>query len=86
VNQVSPRTGRDKSLRLFDRQRQLLRLLDELGGRLGNLDFQRLLFLYCQGGTCACKRASAAEHAMDLGLVGSLGQTARNPRPTNARI
>ena len=48
MNQVSSTTGRDKSLRLFDRQRQLLRLLEELGGRLGNLDFQKLLFLYCQ--------------------------------------
>ncbi|NUQ38072.1 MAG: DUF488 domain-containing protein [Caldilineales bacterium] len=33
---------------LFDRQRQLLALLDALGGRAGNLDFQKLLFLYCQ--------------------------------------
>lgn len=48
MNQVSPTTSRVKSLRLFERQRELLRLLDELGGRVGNLDFQKLLFLYCQ--------------------------------------
>jgi len=33
---------------LFARQRQLLALLDALGGRAGKLDFQKLLFLYCQ--------------------------------------
>jgi Protein of unknown function, DUF488 len=33
---------------LFDRQRHLLLLLDALGGRAGNLDFQKLLFLSCQ--------------------------------------
>lgn len=33
---------------LFDRQRQLLALLDAFGGTAGNLDFQKLLFLYCQ--------------------------------------
>ncbi len=33
---------------LFERQRQLLNLLDALGGRVGSLDFQKLLFLYCQ--------------------------------------
>jgi len=33
---------------LFERQRRLLALLAELGGRAGNLDFQKLLFLYCQ--------------------------------------
>lgn len=33
---------------LLNRQRQLLALLDALGGRVGNLDFQKLLFLYCQ--------------------------------------
>jgi len=31
------------------RQRQLLNLLAAVGGRIGNLDFQKLLFLYCQG-------------------------------------
>ena len=34
--------------RLFTRQRHLLGLLDALGGNVGNLDFQKLLFLYCQ--------------------------------------
>lgn len=33
---------------LFDRQRRLLALLDAAGGRVRNLDFQKLLFLYCQ--------------------------------------
>ncbi len=33
---------------LLDRQRQLLMLLSTLGGEVGNLDFQKLLFLYCQ--------------------------------------
>lgn len=33
---------------LFERQRRLLALLDALGGRARNLDFQKLLFLYCQ--------------------------------------
>lgn len=33
---------------LFSRQRQLLQVLDSLGGRVEALDFQNLLFLYCQ--------------------------------------
>jgi hypothetical protein len=33
---------------LYDRQRRLLALLDSLGGDVGGLDFQKLLFLYCQ--------------------------------------
>ena len=33
---------------LPDRQRQLLTLLDAFGGASGNLDFQKILFLYCQ--------------------------------------
>jgi hypothetical protein len=33
---------------LFNRQRQLLALLDALGGSAGKLDFQKLLFLYSQ--------------------------------------
>lgn len=33
---------------LFERQKRLLVLLDAVGGRVGNLDFQKLLFLYCQ--------------------------------------
>ena len=32
---------------IFDRQRRLLALLDAHGGEVGNLDFQKLLFLYC---------------------------------------
>lgn len=33
---------------LLNRQKQLLALLDAHQGELGNLDFQKLLFLYCQ--------------------------------------
>jgi hypothetical protein len=33
---------------LFERQRQLLALLDALGGSVGLVDFQKLLFLYCE--------------------------------------
>ncbi|HPH67856.1 MAG TPA: DUF488 family protein [Kofleriaceae bacterium] len=33
---------------LFERQRQALLLLEALGGEVGNVDFQKLLFLYCQ--------------------------------------
>src|SRR5580698_10272820 len=33
---------------LFDRQKCLLALLDAHNGEVGNLDFQKLLFLYCQ--------------------------------------
>jgi len=33
---------------LFDRQRRLLGLVGALGGRVGGLDFQKLLFLYCE--------------------------------------
>jgi uncharacterized protein (DUF488 family) len=33
---------------LFDRQKRLLALLDAHGGEVRNLDFQKLLFLYCQ--------------------------------------
>ena len=33
---------------LFERQRQLLTLLHAFGGSADNLDFQKLLFLYCQ--------------------------------------
>lgn len=32
---------------LFERQKRLLALLNALGGDVGNLDFQKLLFLYC---------------------------------------
>ena len=34
---------------LFERHKRLLALLDALGGDVGNLDFQKLLFLYCRG-------------------------------------
>ena len=33
---------------LYDRQKRLLALVDALGGDIGGLDFQKLLFLYCQ--------------------------------------
>lgn len=33
---------------LFDRQKRLLALLDAHNGEVGHLDFQKLLFLYCQ--------------------------------------
>lgn len=33
---------------LFERQKRLLSLLDALGGEAGSLDFQKLLFLYCE--------------------------------------
>ena len=36
------------ALALSERQRLLLRLLEALGGKAGSLDFQKLLFLYCQ--------------------------------------
>jgi len=42
------RTSTKTTPMLFARQRQLLRLLDALGGEAGKLDFQKLLFLYCQ--------------------------------------
>jgi len=41
----APQKGAPK---LFERQRQLLALLDALGGSSRSLDFQKLLFLYCQ--------------------------------------
>lgn len=42
------RSSQSPAPMLFERQRRLLTLLDALGGRAGNLDFQKLLFLYCQ--------------------------------------
>ncbi|WP_265595570.1 DUF488 domain-containing protein [Verrucomicrobium sp. BvORR106] len=33
---------------LFERQKRLLALTDALGGSVGNLDFQKLLFLFCK--------------------------------------
>lgn len=32
---------------IFDRQKRLLALVDALGGEVNNLDFQKLLFLFC---------------------------------------
>jgi hypothetical protein len=48
-----PMRGGDTTTRptppvLFSRQRQLLQLLEALGGTLGLVDFQKLLFLACQ--------------------------------------
>lgn len=40
--------GHSLDLMLFKRHRTLLALLDALGGRVGNRDFQKLLFLYCE--------------------------------------
>lgn len=37
-----------QTISLTRRQRLLLCLLDALGGSVGNLDFQKVLFLYCQ--------------------------------------
>ena len=46
---ASARVSRTKAgPRLYVRQRRLLALLEALGGNVGNLDFQKLLFLYCQ--------------------------------------
>ena len=45
---VSGRGGGYHRAVIFERQKRLLALLDVLGGRIGNLDFQKLLFLYCQ--------------------------------------
>jgi hypothetical protein len=45
------RTSTKTTPMLFSRQRQLLLLLDALGGSAGKLDFQKLLFLYCQEST-----------------------------------
>ena len=39
---------RQSTARLLSRQRRLLTLLRALGGSIGNQDFQKLLFLYCQ--------------------------------------
>ncbi|HFD86214.1 MAG TPA: DUF488 domain-containing protein [Gammaproteobacteria bacterium] len=36
------------SYSLFNRQKVLVALLHAFGGKVGNLDFQKLLFLYCQ--------------------------------------
>ncbi len=41
-------TSTNREPMLFDRQRRLLALLDALGAPVGRLDFQKLLFLWCQ--------------------------------------
>lgn len=41
-------SAKNQELSLTARQRLLLGLLDALGGSMGNLDFQKVLFLYCQ--------------------------------------
>jgi hypothetical protein len=45
---TTARTSTRSTPMLFSRQRQLLQLLDALGGTSAMLDFQKLLFLYCQ--------------------------------------
>lgn len=45
---TTARTSTRTTPMLFSRQRQLLQLLDALGGTSSMLDFQKLLFLYCQ--------------------------------------
>jgi len=45
---TTTRTSTRTTPMLFSRQRQLLQLLDALGGTSCMLDFQKLLFLYCQ--------------------------------------
>lgn len=45
---TNARTSSRSTPMLYSRQRQLLQLLDALGGTAGKLDFQKLLFLYCQ--------------------------------------
>lgn len=55
------RTSTTRTPTLFARQRELLRLLDALGGTAGKLDFQLLLFLYCH---CVAEalESEAGEH------------------------
>jgi len=45
---TNARTSSRSTPMLYSRQRQLLQFLDALGGAAGKLDFQKLLFLYCQ--------------------------------------
>lgn len=45
---AKPRVKRTATQSLTDRQQLLLTLLDAFGGASGNLDFQKILFLYCQ--------------------------------------
>lgn len=48
MTSATARTSTRSTPMLFSRQRQLLQLLDALGGTSGMLDFQKLLFMYCQ--------------------------------------
>lgn len=48
MTKTHARTSTTTTFKLFARQKQLLQLLDALGGSAGKLDFQNLLFLYCQ--------------------------------------
>jgi hypothetical protein len=48
---IHARTSTRSTPMLLARQRQLLKLLDALGGTASKLDFQKLLFLYCQEST-----------------------------------
>jgi hypothetical protein len=41
-------TTKSQDFTLTARQRLLLGLLNAVGGSMGNLDFQKVLFLYCQ--------------------------------------
>lgn len=50
---VQALNSKKRSPRLYVRQRKLLALLGTLGGSVGNLDFQKLLFLYCKKLTSA---------------------------------
>ena len=43
---ISPKNNGNR--RLYTRRSRLLALLYALGGKIGNVDFQKLLFLYCQ--------------------------------------
>jgi len=48
MSTLSAKNGQTDTAVLIGRQRQLLALLHAFGGRERNLDFQKLLFLYCQ--------------------------------------
>jgi uncharacterized protein (DUF488 family) len=47
-SQPNPQPLQKAAIQLLRRQKCLLALLHVLGGRSGNLDFQKTLFLYCQ--------------------------------------
>ena len=48
ISAKRPVSTSNSGVSLSARQRLLLQLLDAVGGTLGNLDFQKVLFLYCQ--------------------------------------